>query len=260
MLLLCCYFLAVSHSLVYSEQFDVLKVSDVPFPSTVGRDKGVASINGTYNEPISDYTICYRFLVEFYNDGIFTPFGAAFDSSLGRARVLDHFGGMGTGWESEGLQGGLVIDIRNGPNGGLGGKNLPWYHNYVFPKDLDISKWYHNCISYSNSLNHIHYYTDGMKTFSFHYQVESGPWPANAFEYTGFGQNFRGLFTDFQVHSKYFDKEEMIRTTTSCDEKRGDIISWDKNKVKIKKEFDIFMENLAKIHLNSNICQTSIFN
>ena len=241
MMLLCCFFLAVSHSLVYSEQIDVLKISNVPFPSTVGLDNGVAFINATYKEPIYDYTICFRFLVEFYNDGIFVPFAAYRDSSLGRVHVLDHFGGMGTGYESEGLQGGLFLNVRNVSKGGLGGINLPWYHNYVFPKDLDISKWYHTCVSYSNSLNHIHYYTDGMKTFSFHYQDESGPWPANAFEYTSLGQNFRGLFADFQVHSKYFDKEEMIRTTTSCDVKNGDIISWNKNKVKILKEFDMFI-------------------
>ena len=137
--------------------------------------KNVVSINGSYKEPIHDYTICYRFLVEFYNDGIFNIFATYKDSSISYSRILDRFGGMGTGYESEGLQGGLFINSRNVSKGGLGGKNLPIYHNFVFPKDLDISKWYHNCVSYSNSLNHVHFYTDGLKAFSFNYHDDSEP-------------------------------------------------------------------------------------
>ena len=252
MMLLCCFFLAVSHSLVYSEQIDVLKISNVPFPSTVGLDNGVAFINATYKEPIYDYTICFRFLVEFYNDGIFNIFATYKDSSISYSRILDRFGGMGTGYESEGLQGGLFVNVRNVSKGGLGGKNLPEYHNFVFPKDLDISKWYHNCVSYSNSLNHVHFYTDGLKAFSFNYHDDSEPLPANAFEFTRMGHNFRGLITDLQVHSQYFDEKEMIRTTTTCDERMGDIFTWNKNNVKIIKEFDMFMGNFAKVYLNSN--------
>ena len=257
MLLFSCYFLAVSKSFVNAEQFDILQISNVPFPKSSygtgeGQDKNVVSINGSYKEPIHDYTICYRFLVEFYNDKIFLIFSAYKDSSIEHIHILDRFGGMGTGYESEGLQGGLFINKRNVSKGKFNGKSLPYYHNFVFPKDLDISKWYHNCVSYSNSLNHVHFYTDGLKAFSFNYHDESEPLPANAFEFTRMGHNFRGLITDLQVHSQYFDKKEMIHTTTTCDGKMGDIISWNKNNVKIIKEFDIFMRNFAKVYSNSN--------
>ena len=102
-ILLSFYFLAV----VNSEQFDVLKISNVPFPASSwgtgeGKDKGIVSINATYTKTLPDYTICYRVLVESYNDGIFSLVSAHVDSSVGHLLILDRFGGMGTGYESEG--------------------------------------------------------------------------------------------------------------------------------------------------------------
>ena len=104
LLLLSFCFYAVANS----EQFEVLKISNVPFPASSwgtgeGKDKGIVTMNATYTKTIPDYTICYRVLVESYNDGIFTSIAAYKDSSIGHSHILDRFGGMGTGYESEGL-------------------------------------------------------------------------------------------------------------------------------------------------------------
>ena len=242
LLLLSICFLAVANS----EQFEVLKISNVPFPASSwgtgeGKDKGIVSINATYTKTIPDYTICYRVLVESYNDGIFSLVSAYKDSSIGHSHILDRFGGMGTGYESEGLQGGLLVVARNVSKGGIGGKNLPSYHSYVFPKDIDISKWYHLCFSYSNTLNHLHFFVDGLKIFSFNFQDDSEPLPANAFEFLRMGHNFRGLLTDLQIHDFYMDESELIHTTTSCERNVGEVFSWSKDKVQIIQVGKIFI-------------------
>ena len=63
-----------------AKQFDVLKISDVPFPSIPwgegdGKSTGIATINATYKTSISDYTVCYRFLLESYNDVLYVTIG-----------------------------------------------------------------------------------------------------------------------------------------------------------------------------------------
>ena len=47
------------------EQFDVLNISNVPFPSStlIG-----ATINATQNQEISEFTVCHRFQFYSYND------------------------------------------------------------------------------------------------------------------------------------------------------------------------------------------------
>ena len=244
LILLSFCFLAVANS----ENFEVLKISNVPFPRSSwgtgeGKDKNVVSINATYTKTIPDYTICYRVLVESYNDGLFNLVAAYKDSSIGHSYILDRFGGMGTGLESEGLQGGNLVVGRNVSKGGIGGKNLPWYHTYVFPKDIDISKWYNFCYSYSNALNHLHSFVDGLKAFSFNFQDDSEPLPSNAFEYFRMGHNFRGLFTDLQIHDFYMDESELIHTTTSCERNVGEVFSWSKDKVQIiqVEKFSLFL-------------------
>ena len=53
--------------------FDVLRVTDVPFPTS--NWKG-ALVNVTYGVNISEVTICYRFLVESFNSDFAVPFRA----------------------------------------------------------------------------------------------------------------------------------------------------------------------------------------
>ena len=47
------------------DQFEVLNVANVPFPSSSGV---AASFNALHSEDIAEFTICYRFLIESYND------------------------------------------------------------------------------------------------------------------------------------------------------------------------------------------------
>ena len=73
--------LSIRNSFVNGEQFDVLKISNVPFPSVPwgtdeGKSKGIIDINATYIEAIPDYTICYRILIDHYNDGLIIVFHA----------------------------------------------------------------------------------------------------------------------------------------------------------------------------------------
>ena len=72
------HILFLSKLALSSDQFEVLKISNVPFPMSfwASPDKGVVAINASYTKPIPDYTICYRFNVESYNDQIFIILGA----------------------------------------------------------------------------------------------------------------------------------------------------------------------------------------
>ena len=91
---------------------------------------------------------------------MFPPIETYKDSAIGHCYILDYLCTHGSGWGAEGFQGGLLVINRNVVGGGIGGKNLPCYHSYVLPKDLDISSWYHLCFSYWSKLNHLHLYVD----------------------------------------------------------------------------------------------------
>ena len=234
-------FFVATYIIVYAkaEQFDVLKISNVPFPTAPWSTNGMIwngiTVNATYKKSIPDYTVCYRFLVESYNDGLFITIGAYINSESGKVRsVLDRLGEKGTGLGSEGLQGGLFVNFRNVTGGGIGGHNFPWYHAYVLPKDIDISKWYQMCFSYSNKLNYIHLYMDGLKAFGFTYQDDSEPLPANAFEHLRLGYNLRGSLTDLHIYDEYYDEERMISRTRTCEIEAGEIFAWEKTKINIR--------------------------
>ena len=57
--------------LVESQQFDVLKITNVRFPSSKKHYAAHAKIS--YRDNVSEYTICYRHLVESYNNGLYEP-------------------------------------------------------------------------------------------------------------------------------------------------------------------------------------------
>ena len=225
-----------------SFEFDVLRISEVPFPLSPWEwgVQGIASINASYSKSINEYTICYRFFVESYNDGELNTIRAYTGEDLGKDYVIDRFGAYGSGLESEGLQGGWLGISRNVTGGGLGGKNMPWYHIYTLPKDIDISKWYQLCYSYSNSLNQLHLYLDGLKAFSYKYEDDSQPLPHNAFENIRMGHNMRGSLTDLQIYNKYLDEDSLIGRTRACEVEAGEIFTWDKTKINILQVFLIF--------------------
>ena len=48
---------------------DVLSIEDVPFPMSTDY---AAVLNVTHTQEISEFTVCYRFLITSYNDNGFT--------------------------------------------------------------------------------------------------------------------------------------------------------------------------------------------
>ena len=47
------------------DSFDVLSMRNIPFPSSA---EDAAVINIEYKKDIPEYTVCYRFQIESYND------------------------------------------------------------------------------------------------------------------------------------------------------------------------------------------------
>ena len=215
---------------VQGNQVDVLKISDVPFPNS---NNYAATASAPMDTDIPEFSVCYRMLVDSYNDGMFAPFGANIDGKGKTWYVLDRIcWKCGSG--SEGYQGGLLVIVRNIPGGGLANRELPNAHSYNMARDIAISKWTHICYSYSSITQKVQMYQDGLKVFNFTYGDEKeDPLPSRAFEHIRIGYNIRGLFTDIQVYSRYFKEDEMITWTTSCPGTKGEIFDWDKTRVNI---------------------------
>ena len=216
-------------------QIDVLKISDVPFPNS-----GCCSINhfaaaasAPMESDIPEFTVCYRMLIDSYNDELFIPFGAV-DGNGKIWYILDRMCWK-CGRGSEGYQGGLLYLTRNIPGGGLVNKGLPIYHQYNMARDIAISKWTHICFSYSTINHNVHLYQDGIKVFNFTYGDEKeDPLSSSFFEHIRIGANMRGLLTDVQVYNKYFNEDKIISWTTSCPGSEGEIFNWDRTKLNTK--------------------------
>ena len=211
-------------------KFDVLKFYDQPFPA------GWAYLAATYpgntgnGEEIAEYTYCYRFLIDSYNDGRFMPI--VVERSAGNWWVIQSI------WEPGSEDGKYQLTVptyqRNVPGNGLGGKFMPAGHRAIYPENIQISKWHHTCTSYSSISHRMHMYHNGQKIFSHTYEDEIElPMPEDSFDLIQFGWNMRGGFTDLQIFNEFFDKNESIAWTTSCMQKEGQIFNWDKKKIEI---------------------------
>ena len=158
------------------DHFKVLSIKNVPFPSSPWPVGIAATTNASYDKEISEFTLCYRFLIESYNDGYVWLFGAHWKSkTLIKSTLEINFMeriGWKTGKEKGGYQSGLTMLRINIPGGGLSDKQLPIYHNYVLARNIDISKWYHMCISYSSLLKTIHMFQDGLRIYASEYGDE----------------------------------------------------------------------------------------
>ena len=94
----------------------------------------------------------------------------------------------------------------------------------------------------------MHKYINGQKAFSFQFtDKEELPLPARSFELVKIAQNMRGMFTDLQIFSSYYDDDEMVSWTTSCNSDSGDIIDWNKNKIFIQDNDDEPRANLIAV-------------
>ena len=221
---------------VWCEQFDVLKISNLPFPKY---DKYAAKASAPHHKEITEFTVCYRFLVESFNDGEIDVVGAYKDWTISQTYFCNWMGPEGTGKEKEGYQGGQLSVYRNLPakpmtEGGLVNRPFPSAQLFVLAKNMEPSKWHHFCHSYSSSLMRVFTYQDGLKVFGFNFPDErEDPLSADHFKYLQFGFNLRGLITDVQIFDRYLTEEEAITRTTGCQDQKGEIFSWDPLKINI---------------------------
>ena len=206
------------------EDIDVLKISNVPFPKS---NKHAAVVNASFNKEISEFSICYRILIESYNDG-YMPLVVTRRPSTGSPyeqddRYYREDTSFHSGFEIDGLMFESAFLWRDVPDGGIGNRFMPFWHHLVLPNFIEPGEWFHFCTSYS-SLNHIiHKYQDGLKAFSHVYSDKAeNPLPSNFFGILEIGNNVRGLYSDLNIYSSFFTEEEMIAWTTSCNVVGGD--------------------------------------
>ena len=220
--------------LTQEEQLDVLNISNVPFRSS---SLFGATINATQNQEISEFTVCHRFQFYSYND----HWTSIFEAKKAGTINWDEKGyyetlGFKTGFEVAGYQSTSFTLYRNIPGGGLANRAFPVYHHVLLPREIQTQKWYSSCCSYSSKLQRIHMYHDGLKVFSYQYKDEQEkPLRSNFFENIQIAKNMRGFYTDLNIYSKFFEKDDLIEWTTSCRHENGDIFSWDINKVELPK-------------------------
>ena len=219
-------FLLFTAYVLGNDEFDVLRIADVPFPYY---SDFAAVINATHTQKISEFTVCYRFLLTSYNSFWATTISAPNDGS--RYGYLETIG-FDTGYENEGYQAIMYILYRNVTGGGIGNRGHPVVHHTNLPRNVQTSKWVNSCTSYSSLLQKLHLYHDGLKAFSYHYKdKQDNALPANMFEITKIGANLRGMITDLNIYSTHFEEENMVAWTTKCQHQPGDIFSWDVNKL-----------------------------
>ena len=231
--------------LVYArcqEQMDVMKVTNVTFPYS-----GIypALLNASFPKEIEEFTICFRFYIESYNDGwiyLLNPKTPDWGDHYYYNAI-----GWNTGFEREGFQGARSFLRRNVEGGGLVNSQLPRYLLYVLAKNIDISTWTHFCTTYSSSLKRLVRYQDGQKVHGMQFSDKrENPLPGDFFAATQIGRNLRGLFTDLNIFSKYFDTKALINWTTGCDPKRGDIFPWDISKLNLSQKMDVSFIKMDK--------------
>ena len=223
-------------SKVYCQEYvDVLKIENVPFPHS---SEFAASVDADFNESISEFTVCYRILIESYNDGCLKAVSAdlkdrtPWDDRFYNEQICKDFG-----FALDGYQEAFIYLFRNIPGGGIDGVAFPIFHTLNLPRNVKTSKWYTFCTSYSSVLHKIHKFQNGLKVFSFTFSDEvEKPMPSNTFKNLNIGQNLRGQITDLNVYSSFFDEDAMIEWTTGCKERKGDIFSWDATKLNTRME------------------------
>ena len=254
-LLLLVVFLLLISTTHSQQQVDVLKISNVKFP--LSKDPA-ASINAGYTKDITEFTCCYRILVDSYNDGypIFLiawhPDVEVKDSWIAEESsfFLEATNWLDSGHELDGFQAAFTMLFRNVPGGGKGNRSMPIWHHLSLPRFVEPGKWSHFCTSYSSTEHILHKYQDGHKVFSHFFtdEVES-PLPNVMFDNVEIGHNFRGLFTDLNIYSSFFKEDDMKDWTSGCSQEGGDIFQWAPNKVNMIETENV--KNVSFIKMDS---------
>ena len=241
-----------------SDQFEVLRFSNVPFPSS---SSYAAHLNGTFHTGLTEFTVCVRFLIESYNEGALGLFRALGDLHRGGkiTYVTNYFEDIsnGLGWGTRGFQGGVINFFIGIPDGGMINKRFPINHHFNAANKIETSTWNHLCTSYSSKITRIHMFQDGLKVFSYQYKDPHDiPMPAKTFGDTRIGWNMRGLISDINIHSTFFDEDSMRSLTLTCGEMQGDIFKWDARKWNSRKKpvhGNFFHERTESV-LGSTLC------
>ena len=212
-----------------------MKTSNVTFPYS-----GIypARLNASHSTEISEFTICHRFYIESYNEGFIYLLNPKTPG------WKDHYYynaiGYNNGFDRDGFQGVRSYFKRNVEGGGLINKQYPRYINYVLARNIDISTWTHFCTTYSSTLRRLVRYQNGQKVMGMQFKDEKeNPLPSDFFAITQIGRNLRGMFTDLNIFSSYFDTEALIRWTTGCDNSKGDIFAWNASRLELSQKMDV---------------------
>ena len=231
------------------QQLDILKISTVPFPHS---KHNAALISASYTQDIAEFTICYRVLVESYNDGSIYIF-RALAIEPGESYFIETTPYL-SGLDMDGLQTSNNFLLRDIPDGGIGNRSWPIWHHGVLPRSMETGKWYHFCIAYSSKQHIMYKYQDGHKVFSYHYTDKVvRPFPPTMFDKLAVGENLRGLMTDVNIYSSFFTEKDMKAWTSSCNYDDGDIFAWAPKKVIINEAND--GKNVSFIKLDqSEVC------
>ena len=134
------FLLLLSANISAENHFEVLSISNVPFPTS---SDAAATLNASYSEVIEEFTVCYRFLVSFYNDGWLTLIRAhPKDNSFWDVRRLyEEYIGFNTGLEYEGFQYGGRTLYRNLPGLEFPEVPLPIWLEVNLPISVKTGKW-----------------------------------------------------------------------------------------------------------------------
>ena len=232
-------------------EFDVLSITDVPLPSS---SDAAASFSAPYDKEIPEFTLCFRFLITFYNQGWITLFHAQKKGTReGDNQYYKEQIEFQSGVEYQGYQTITSYLRRNIPGGGLGGRSYPIYIGGSLQRKVQVGKWSHMCSTYNSKLHKRLIVYNGLRASIYNYtdSIEE-PMPAGMFEMVKLGMNMRGLFTDLHIFNKSFSEEEMVDWTSSCQKRQGEIFSWHINKVNLPNESQINVTFIKKS--KSDVC------
>ena len=168
------YLLSLCFQASAEDEFDVLSIQGVPFPQSSWY---AAKLNVSFEKDIFEFTICYRHLIESYNQG-WGELVNAFIPEGEDCYYLVTFIGMDTGFEVAGYQS-MWIYLRRAylecP--------FPAEFKGPIPRNIQTNKWYHFCFSYSSKQKKMHLYGNGLKIVSYEYEdMIKEPLPPNTFE------------------------------------------------------------------------------
>ena len=209
------------------DTFDVLTISNVPFPHSPHMAADIR--NPPHYKEIPEFTVCFRFLFTFYNDG-WIPLIHAKQKKIQNPWDEKYFAerlAYNLGFDYQGYQHLSGYLERNIPGGDAGGKKQPVSVVGNLQRNVATGKWQHACNTYSSIQHKRHSFYNGLKVYSFNYSdLVEGPMPPDTFHYIVIGGNMRGLFTDLQIYDRMFNEEEMKAWTSSCDRNEGEIFRW----------------------------------